>query len=230
MMKRTLYAAVGHFRCKRDSMGRSYPVVVVNRKENLMDMQEMMVWTALCWRVSDFAELERKYDALAGGLPAPGRTLEFCLERLQTRGLVARGQGDTDFDALYDLLGGLYVVPVSERLSLRLITVLNLMLFRGVPWRMVRILFRRDRRDDREAQVMALSKQALLSVAELVKCAEVGAEDVSTDRKLLDALYDDADSTSANLPFTMRGAASAKPVTMAVANLYLRKQIVLERL
>ena len=77
---------------------------------------------------------------------------------------------------------------------------------------------------------MALSKQALLSVAELVKCAEVGAEDVSTDRKLLDALYGDADSTSANLPFTMQGAASAKPVMMAVANLYLRKQIVLERL
>ena len=31
---------------------------------------------------------------------------------------------------------------------------------------------------------MALSRQALLSTAELVKCAEVGVRDISTDDKL----------------------------------------------
>ena len=228
-MKKTLYTAVGHFRHKRDGQGRSYPVVIVNREEHEMDLQEMVVWTALCWNICDFAELERKYDRLAERTPTARRTLEFCVERLQTRGLVAAGNGGTDFDALYDLLAGLYVVPVSEGFPLRLITFLKLVLFKGVSWRKAWILFRRDQRSEREARVMDLSKQALLSVAELVKCAEGGVEDVSTDRKLLDALYDDADSTSANLPFLMRGAASTEAVTMAVANLYLRKQIILEK-
>ena len=34
--------------------------------------------------------------------------------RLCTRGLVASGTGGTDFEALYDLLGGLYVSPLSS--------------------------------------------------------------------------------------------------------------------
>ena len=77
---------------------------------------------------------------------------------------------------------------------------------------------------------MALSKQALLSTAELIKCAEGGIEDVSTDEKLLNALYSDIDSTSDNLPDMMRGSSQQVPVTLAITNLYLRKQVILERL
>ena len=54
-------------------------------------------------------------------------------------------------------------------------------------------------------------------------------EDISTDEKLLDALYYDEDTTSDNIAMMMLASASRKPVTEAVANLYLRKQIVFER-
>ena len=47
--------------------------------------------------------------------------------------------------------------------------------------------------------------------------------------KLLDALYVDPDVTCDNLPCLMRSAESRESVTVAVANLYLRKQIILER-
>ena len=43
--------------------------------------------------------------------------------------------------------------------------------------------------------VMALSRQALLSTAELINCAELGVRDISTDEKLMDALYNDEDTT-----------------------------------
>ena len=66
-------------------------------------------------------------------------------------------------------------------------------------------------------------------MAELVKCEEVGAEDISTDEKLLDALYADEETTSDNIGMLMQTARSREAVTVAVANLYLRKQIVLER-
>lgn len=230
MKELRLYTAVGHFHNKRDAFGQGYPVVVVNRKEHILDIQEMAVWTALCWNLMDFEKLEAHYDRLMTGQPAQLRTLEFCVKRLQTRGLIVSGTGKTDFEALYGLLGGLYVVPIADQLPLRIVTFMRLVLLRGVSWKHARVLFRHDCRNEQENQVLALSKQALLSTAELIKCAEHGIEDVSKDEKLLDALYGDADSTSDNLPDMMRGSSLRIPVTLAVANLYLRKQIILERL
>ena len=78
-------------------------------------------------------------------------------------------------------------------------------------------------------QVMALSRQVLLSTAELIKCAEVGATDISTEEKLMDTLIDNDYTTSDSIAFEMLQAEQRVPVTIAVANLYLRRQIVFER-
>ena len=142
---------------------------------------------------------------------------------------MASGTGETGFEALYDLLGGLYVTPLSESLPLRLATFLKLTVLKGVFISKARELFRRDRPNKQEAQVIALSRQALLSTAELVKCAEVGAKDISTDEKLMDALYNDDDTTSDNIVDMMLTAESRERVTVAIANLYLRKQIIFQR-
>ena len=91
-------------------------------------------------------------------------------------------------------------------------------------------LFCRDHPTVREAQIMRLSRQALLSTAELIKCVETGTTDISTDSKLMDALYADNDTTSDNIRYLMQNVPSKESVTLAVANLYLRKQIIFERL
>ena len=80
-----------------------------------------------------------------------------------------------------------------------------------------------------EKQIMALSKQALLSTAELVKCMEVGISDLTSDDAVVDALYNDDDTTSENIRYLMLHAGSRMPVTLAVANLCLGKQILFER-
>ena len=190
------YTAVGHFRRKTDGNGQSYPVILINQEEYLVDIQEMSVWTILSWR--------------------------------EVRGLVASGSGSTDFEALYDLLGGLSVVPLSESLPLRLATFLKL-IFKGTPFSTARELFQRDKPSPLEARVMALSRQATLSTAELVKCAEVGAQDVSSGEKIMEALYNDDYTTSDNIQWEMLRSDYRAPITLAVANLYLRKQIILER-
>ena len=222
------YTAVGHFCRKTDANGRTYPVILVNQEEHMVDMQEMAVWTVLNWRFLHLEQIEMKYGQLAGELPPARRTRETCLNRLEMRGLIARGVGDTDFEALYDLLGGLYVVPLSESLPLRLATFWKLLLD-GVPFAKARQLFQKDRPSAREVQVLALSRQALLSTAELIKCAEVGATDVSTDEKLMKALIDNDYTTSDSIVFEMLEAEQRTPITMAVASLYLRKQIIFER-
>lgn len=155
--------------------------------------------------------------------------MENCLGRLCTRGLAASGTGDTDFEALYDLLGRLYVAPVSDSLPTRLAAFFRLMVLRGVPFSKAKALLRRDRRNGQEARIMRLARQALMSVGELVKCMEVGAKDVSTDEKLMRALYDDDYTTDQNIADMMGASKWRKGVTEAVANLYLRKQIIFER-
>lgn len=230
MMKNTYYTAVGNLRMKRGAEGQRYPVIVVNQKEYPVDQQEVTVWTALCWRLCDNEELSARYEELSADLPYERRTLDCCVSRLVTRGLIARGEGETQFEALYDLLSDLYVVPVSEKLSFRIAAFFTLVLRGGVSIRKASALFREDWRDDEEKRVMELACQATLSTAELIKCAEVGATDISTDMKLLDALYTDPDTTCDNISLLMRTSENREPVTVAVANLYLRKQIILERL
>lgn len=75
---------------------------------------------------------------------------------------------------------------------------------------------------------MVLSRQALLSTAELIKCVELGATDVSTDEKLMSALVANDYTISDSIAFEMLQAEQRIPVTIAVANLYLRKQIIFE--
>ncbi len=230
MKNHTYYTAVGHFQRRTSSQGQSYPVIIINQQEYCVGIQEMALWTALNWRLLEFPQIKAEYDKLDQDCIIPARrTLEDCLGRLCTRGLVASGSGETDFEALYDLLGGLYVAPLSESLPLRLAAFLKLTVLKGVPITQAWDLFRRDRPNKQEAQVMALSRQALLSTAELIKCAEVGAKDISTDEKLMDALYNDDDTTSDNIADMMLTARSREWVTMAVANLYLRKQIIFQR-
>lgn len=80
-MRKTYYTAVGHFRRKTDDNGQSYPVILNNQEEYLVDMQEMTVWTALNWRIAEFPQLEKEYDRLSWGLrsariPHPARLSE----------------------------------------------------------------------------------------------------------------------------------------------------------
>ena len=230
MNTHTYYTALGHFRRRTTGLGRSYPVIIINQQEYDVDIQEMALWTALNWRLLDFPQVRAEYEKLEQDCVIPARrTLENCLGRLCTRGLVASGTGGTDFEALYDLLGGLYVSPLSESLPLRLAAFLKLTLLKGVPIFKARELFQKDRPSEEEAQVMALSRQALLSTAELIKCAELGVRDISTDEKMMDALYNDEDTTSDNIADMMLTAKNRERITAAVANLYLRKQIIFQR-
>ena len=128
MAEKTLYTALGHFRCRNDGGGRRYPVILMDHREFGMDPQEMTLWTALCWRLTDRQRAEDFYEQLSNGMELfPRRSFSDCLDRLVTRGLVAKGSGTTDFDALYDLLGGLYVVPISSSFPLKVVTFLKLL-------------------------------------------------------------------------------------------------------
>lgn len=229
MDQKTLYTAVGHFEVRNTPEGR-YPVILVNRREYMVDLQEMVLWTCLNWRLQSMNQLRCAYDKQITDLPTPpARSFEDGVARLVTRGLAVSGSGDTSYDALYDLLGGLYVVPISDSLPMRLWVSLKMLLLDHVPFSKVRQLFQRDTTTSEERRVLELSRQALLSTAEIIKCVERGVYDVSSEEKVLDALYDDMDTTSGNIVHLMRDKPHTQSVVTAIANLYLRRRIIFQR-
>ena len=68
MAEKTLYTALGHFRCRNDGGSRRYPVILMDHREFGMDPQEMTLWTALCWRLTDRQRAEDFYEQLSNGM------------------------------------------------------------------------------------------------------------------------------------------------------------------
>ncbi len=228
MMK--LYTAVGRFQIKGRMDGYSCPVIFAGQQEYGVDLQEMMLWTILNRRILEAHEIEELYrsKALEVGYDTK-RGWDACLNRLHQRGLVVSGAGETGEDALYNLLSCLYVVPISNSTLLRLLTFLKLTLVNGKSVSVAKRVFERHPMTACEKQVYELSRQALLSTAEIIKCVDKKATRLTTGEKILELLYDDEETTSDNIASLVRCLDSRQPVILAVANLYLAQQIIFER-
>ena len=144
--------------------------------------------------------------------------------------LVISGNGDTEYGALYDLLSPIYVIPSGGSFFLRTLTFIKLTFFRNIPVSKAKRLFAKDRLTEKEQQVMNLARQALLSTSEIIKCIEMDIRRLPDEESILDQLYSDAYTTSDNINSLVKNSSSSKPVTLAVANLYLRQQIIFERI
>ena len=228
MMK--LYTAVGRFQKKGCSGGMSYPVIFAGQQEYSVDLQEMMLWTILNCRILEAHEIGEQYRAKALEVGYnTHRSWEDCLNRLHQRGLVVSGSGETGEDALYNLLSCLYVIPISNSTLLRLITFLKLTLVNGKSFTVAKRVFHRQPMTDCEKQVYELSRQALLSTAEIIKCVDKKATKLTSGERILEILYDDEVTTSDNIASLVRCMDSRQPVILAVANLYLSQQIIFER-
>ena len=230
MMNTNLYTAVGKFHVKGSIGSMRCPLVTIGGREFILDMQEMMLWTVLNWRILTEDEIYLLYEKKVqetGFMSA--RSAEECVRRLVQRGLIAKGSGDTGADALYDLLSELYVIPISENLFLRMISFIRLTLFSRLPYSITKKIFSKDKRNDNEKKVMRLANRAILSTAEIIKCIEQNVLSFTTDEDLLNVLYHDEYTTSDNIAYAVRSLPQCRPVITSIANLYLRKQIIFER-
>lgn len=230
MMNTNLYTAVGKFHVKGSVGSMRCPLVTIGGREFILDMQEMMLWTVLNWRILTEDEIYLLYEKKVqetGFMSA--RSAEECVRRLVQRGLIAKGSGDTGEDALYNLLSELYVIPISENLFLRMISFIRLTLFSRLPYSVTKKIFSKDKRNDSEKKVMRLANRAILSTAEIIKCIDQNVLSFTTDEDLLDVLYHDEYTTSDNIAYAVRSLPQCRPVITSIANLYLRKQIIFER-
>ena len=228
----TLYTCTGQLQLRPGRAGVQEPVVVLNRREQGMEPAELILWSRLCWRFRDREQLWRDFEAAGQILPPEEReeaVFDRLLSRLTARGLIVAGEGDTQVDALYDLLSNLYVTPIDNSFFTRLTSYARLVSAHRVPTAAARKLLKKDRPSDQERRILSLARQALLSTAELVKCEETNARDISDSEKLLDALYYDDATTCYNIAHLMRRSPKRDGVVLAVSNLYLSKQILFQR-
>ena len=230
MMNMNLYTAVGKFHVRGSVGSMRCPLVTIGDREFILDMQEMMLWTVLNWRILTEDEIYLLYEKKVqetGFMSA--RSAEECVRRLVQRGLIARGSGDTGEDALYDLLSELYVIPISENMILKIISFIRLTLFSRLPYSVTKKIFSKDKRNDSEKKVMRLANRVILSTAEIIKCIDQNVLSFTTDEDLLEVLYHDEYTTSDNIAYAVRSLPQCRPVITSIANLYLRKQIIFER-
>lgn len=226
-----LYTAVGIFKLKNQGKNNVYPTVILSGNECRLDVQEMMIWSALNWRITDdkklytyYSEQEKKSGVVFS------RSYNDTLNRLIVRGLVASGRGENGEEALYDLISGLYIIPLYQSPFIRIISFLRMVFIFKLPYEKAKVLFERDKKNKNERRVMKLAFSAPMSTAEIVKCIDKNIDFILNEDDVMEFLYDDKFTTSENIAESVRGLSSARTVLTAVSNLYLRRQILFERM
>lgn len=226
-----LYTAVGIFKLKNQGKNNVYPTVILSGNECRLDVQEMMIWSALNWRITDdkklytyYSEQEKKSGVVFS------RSYTDTLNRLIVRGLVASGRGENGEEALYDLISGLYIIPLYQSPFIRIISFLRMVFIFKLPYEKAKVLFERDKKNKNERRVMKLAFSAPLSTTEIVKCIDKNIDFILNEDDVMEFLYDDKFTTSENIAESVRGLSSVRTVLTAVSNLYLRRQILFERM
>lgn len=226
-----IYTTVGIFKLKKQEINRMYPAVILSGKECKLDVQEMTVWAALNWRILEYEQLfayyeeqEKKFGLICS------RSFEETLRRLIVRGLIAEGVGETDEEALYNLISRLYIIPLYQSAPIRIISFLRLVLIHRVSFENAKIIFNFDRKTKSEKRIMQLAFSAPMSTAEIIKCVDKNINCILNEDDVVEFLYDDKNLTSENIAESSRTLPATRSVISAISNLYLRKQILFERM
>ena len=61
MALKTLYTAVGRFERRTNGCRRYCPVIILGGKEYMVDIQEMIIWSCLNWRIVRMEEIGHLY-------------------------------------------------------------------------------------------------------------------------------------------------------------------------
>ena len=222
-----LYTANGRYiRCCTEEGSR--PVIIVCEKEYEVDVQEFIVWSILNWRILREEEIGSYYEKMVNNTNAIHRSWQDCVQRLLVRGLIEVGTGDTEYDALYDLLACRFIIPIGAAWPLRILSFSKLTFLEGISWKITRRLFHIDARSSCEKKVIRLARQTPLSCAEIIKCVEMDIHRLKDGYDVLDKLYDDNDLNCDNFAQAVREYHCSREVITAVANLYLRQQIMID--
>lgn len=221
------YTAIGRY-ALREADGKKIPVVVLREgREYALDDQEQIVWFSLLWQIHTLDELRTVYRKWMQQTHTCGESLlDDCLDRMEAKGLITHGRDYVGIDAVYQLLSPLLIIPAPESLYGQWNAFRHLR-SKGVPLSDAKQVFQRVTKA--EKRVLHLVQNQVLSTSEVIQCVEKGIHTVKTEEDILNALYSDEITTSDNIGIVSRFSTEQLPVLQAVVNLYLKKQILFEK-
>lgn len=220
-----LYTAVGTFKFNKHGL----PTIVCADREYGLTSMELVLWSCLSFRILTYDELRKEFYEKERELHVLSEEeFDQYLNRLLQRKLVVCGEDYVGVDALYTLIGHLQLQAVPNSIPVKLLTFVKLLLSRKVPLKTALCIFHSVRLDPLESQVMQLLKNQDLSAAEVILCNENHISHLKDSTALMEALYNDEETDYNTLVTTARTSDSRFPVLSAIANLYLKQQIVFQ--
>ena len=225
-----LYTAVGQLHFSGNVKGNRSPILVVNGNETTPNMSEMILWSTLYWQILTEDELEERYAAKKREVNfEDGRSASSVMFWMMRRGLIEEGVGESEKDALYDLLSRLYITPIEVNPLLDVVSFARMVISDGMSMKEAAQVFHRDRKTDGEKKIMKLLHKVKLTTAEMVRCFDRDVMDLQNEDEVVEKLYQDDYTTSENIADEMRSSPVCTSVLTDISNLYLRKQIVFDR-
>lgn len=226
----TLYTAVGILRFEDSLKNHKTPIVINNHREYGLREEEFILWSCLAFHIRQIHELHTAFsERLKLHNRSENISMEPYLNRLIVRGLIVKGEGLTRIDALYRLLGELYICPLKDNFTTRLFSCIYLYLKGKIEKADMGHFFRKIHLSSMEKVVLEITKRVQLSTAELAACVEHGVLPKDT-RQLMSQLYDSTDATFHTVAEELQVKHTQYPVLEAVIHLYLNKQIAFEKL
>ena len=215
----TFYTAVGSYQMRTEN-GREMPYILRMGRMEPISIPEFFIWSHLLWEVETYDEIREFYQNQSKSLGVRLPNLDQALKMLIKRKLITKGIGYTGEDALYDMLSAAFVLPIHTLGKKKLSSVIRLL----VKGRITGSEAIRAMRPEH----LKLVRQTPLSVSELIRCIENGVWDVVSPEKVITAIYTDEEDTQERMQITSRQADCKTAVLEAVANLYLRRRVMLD--
>lgn len=220
----TLYTTAGHLALRKGQNQRNYPVVLINKQEYALVPEELVLWSCLAFQILTFDELKTAYqEGIKQQGISPSSTFEYFLRRMHLRELIVDGCGLTGVDALYRLLGGLYIHPVKDSVFARLFTCIQLYANGKMKLPEIHKRLKKPENTKLEKLVLELSQTISLSVAELLSYVDMHS--ALPPKEALESLYDSTEETCDTLAEKVQLDKTQLPLMQAIGNLYLQKQI-----
>ena len=167
----TLYTSIGEYIMLRNDNGLKYPVIVMDGKEYHLSVSEMILWTKGIWSICSHNFLRdsfRQEEKVLGEM-----NFDFILNRLLQRGLILRGEADSDVEALHNLIGNLIINAADVSLFSQVKTFLIMVFMMHIPVKHAKTVFKKYDLLDSERLALNLAKDKGMTAAELIRSLEM---------------------------------------------------------
>lgn len=221
----SLYTAIGYLKFNKEKSAKPVPMIINNGQEYGVSDHELLIWSCLAFQILQVHELEKEYNRRLNLINLPhGLSFSHYLNRLLLRGLIAKGEGLTGVDALYRLLGTLYLFPIKDKFSVRLFSCIHLYAEGKIKCSDFGRYLKKEKLTIVEETILKLAEKMPLSVGELLASIDQGIP-IQNKNDVLNQLYQDPAVTYQSLAEDAQVHHLQFPVMQAIGNLYLNKQI-----